>query len=83
MKNERIVIATRDDDGYLTLWDIEANLTKWKSMEYMCNDMYWRDLIGDMNVIESGWAATNMLGGTLLGLRKGRKKLFKITVEGI
>ena len=76
-----LVIATRDDDGYLTIWECDAVVKKFHG-DWMA-ERYWKDARFIYSEIAGDVCALNMLCGSLHGLRKGRKKVFNINIKEI
>ena len=70
-----LVIATRDDDGYLTIWECDAVVKKFHG-DWMADMSMHSEIAGDV-------CALNMLCGSFHGLRKGRKKVFNINIKEI
>jgi len=75
MKTTQIVIATRSETGKLLLWPPESKLRRFVSL----HQFFWMST--NSGYIAHGDTASELLGGKLHGLRKGRKKKFKITWE--
>ena len=73
-----LVIATRDMDGYLTIWKERTLLGKMGSR----TDYIWVGGISE-NELACDDVAFGMLGFSFHGIRKGSKKVFNITVKEI